>query len=196
MLIHSTDPHRQSIFLSFSIKAPIKYQKARTPKSNLIPKERTAFWYGRALLFLSICKDPNLPVPRTVTAWKIQSNILAHTKPTFLKERNVATRWKEQGNCKSPSFLLAGDLGNRLPIAGYYCQGPGLLCSKLLAMATYCLWISVLAGTLRRGNSGQQGSRLGRYSQWSSLLNAEKSHESNMRKRTPMKIFLKNFLNL
>lgn len=101
----------------------------------------------------------------------------------FFFKRNVATRWKEQGNFKSPSSLLAGDLGNRLPIAGYYCQGPGLLCSKLLAMATYCLWISVLAGTLQRGYSGQQGSRFGQHSQWSSLLNAEKSQDNKQREK-------------
>ena len=68
MLIYSTDLHAQSIFLSFAIKAPIKYQKARTPKLNPIPKERTAFQYGRALIFLSIYKDPNLLMPRIVSA--------------------------------------------------------------------------------------------------------------------------------
>lgn len=68
-----------------------------------------------------------------------------------LGERNKVT--------PRPGFLLAGNWGNCLPIAANCCQllpRARTAVLQLLAMVTYCLFISVLVGTLQRLDSGQQ----------------------------------------
>ena len=113
----------------------------------------------------------------------------------FFKDGNMATRWKEQGNFQSPSFFLAGDLGNSLPIAGYCCQGPRLLCSNCWQ------WPPIVCEFLPYQELSREATQDSREV---GLANACKGHhclveklqESNMRKHTPMKISLKDFLNL